>query len=63
MAKHDVNFNERLQAASKARQATLKNAKANAPENAPDYAERQAARMAASIAREKRRGILSAKAR
>ncbi len=55
MAKHDVNFNERLQTAAKARQATLAHAKANAPINTPGYVERQAKRVAASIARDKRR--------
>lgn len=55
MAKHDVNFNDRLQAAAKARQSTLAKAKANAPINTPGYAERQAKRAEASIAREKRK--------
>src|SRR3954470_12624473 len=55
MAKNDMDFNERLQTAAKAKAAMRDKAIANSPKNAPDYAERQAGRLAMSVAREKRK--------
>ncbi len=55
MAKKDTDFNERLQAASKAKQALLEKARSLAPSNTPGFAERQAERVVLSEARDKRK--------
>ena len=56
MAKEkQTDFNERLQAAAKAKQALLDKARALAPANDPAFAERQAERIVLSEARDKRK--------
>ncbi|TAL03776.1 MAG: hypothetical protein EPO08_03255 [Rhodospirillaceae bacterium] len=61
MAKNEMDFNERLQTAAKARQAMLAKAAAISPKNSPDYAQRQAERLAVSVAREKRKAEAAAR--
>ena len=54
MRNYEPKFNDRLNAAAKAKRALLDKARANGPANDPDFAERQAARREVSIAREAR---------
>ncbi len=61
MNKRDVDHNERLKTAAKARQAMLAKAAAISPKNAPDYEARQAERLAISVAREQRKAEAAAR--
>ncbi len=54
MRNHEPKFNDRLNAAAKAKRALLDKARANGPADDPDFAERQAARREVAIAREAR---------
>ncbi len=54
MRNYEPKFDDRLNAAAKAKRALLDKARANGPANDPDFAERQAARREVSIAREAR---------
>ena len=54
MKKYEPNFNDRLGAAAKAKQALVEKARANAPSNDPKFAEKLAARKAAAEERKAR---------